>query len=197
MISRLSTSCSNIMIYNFDKCSETKDFRWMVIGWDGFDEVEFDEIEAEKNWHDIYDEYAILSDDNKTILYYRTLIELNNLKAAFYVTGELIRLLPTLRSEESMNLFLDELAAYKFKTNRKDSFSSQIKQAEQMHRFFNNKVGLKQNELDLLKGDDVEKVPLMKQVVRLERALKRDLIDPKTTSVEKWQFLMDELKQAS
>jgi hypothetical protein len=53
-----------------------------------------------------------------------------------------------------------------------------------------------QNEFDSLK-DVSEKQPLMKQVVRLERALKRDLIDPKTTTVEKWQFLIDEIKNVA
>jgi len=195
-MNRLSTSCADIMIYNFDKIADTNDFRYMVIGWDGYDELEYDVEAAEKNWHVIYNEYAVLSDDNKTILYYSTLIDLNNIKAIHYVVGEIINLLPTLRTEESVNNFLDELAAYKFKTDRKASFADQIEQAKQMHRFYTNKIELKQNELDNLKGI-AERVPLMKQVVRLERALKRDLIDPKTTTVEKWQFLIDELKHVA
>lgn len=195
-MNRLSTTCADIMIYNFDKITETNDFRYMVIGWNGFDEIEFNEEEAQKNWHEIYNEYAILSDDNKTILYYRTLIGLNDLKAIHYVVGELINLLPTLRSEKSMNLFLDELKEYGFKTNRDLPFAEQIKQVQGLHRFHTNKVELMQNEFESLK-DVSEKQPLMKQVVKLERALKRDLIDPKTTTVEKWQYLIEELKHAA
>jgi hypothetical protein len=165
----------------------------MVYGWDEFSEVEFDKDEALKLWKEIYSEYTLLTDDNKTVMYYQLILLISGLETKRYVVSKLIeQILPNDKDEETLKLYLAALKEWNYKINPEVPLHEECLRILRDLRAMENRIRLKRNELESYKTEG-EKMTLTQQVVKLERALEKNNIDPRTTSVEKWLMMLKEV----
>ena len=190
---RYHQTCSTISIYAFDKISETKDLRFMVVGWDEFKEIKIDEEIAQKYWEDIFNEYIVLSDDNKITMYYEALQELSNLKTRKHVVTIILDRILTIKDNAIIEKYIEILGTLKFKVNKTKPLKDEVERLTIQLKGADNKIRLTEDKLKNLQSDE-KPIPLMKQVIRMEQALGKNLIDPKITTVEKWLFMYEEAK---
>ena len=188
---RYHTSCSTISIYSFDKISETDDFRHLVLGWDEFEEVEIDKEKAMESWKEIFNEYIVLSNDNKISMYYETLQELSNLKTRKHIVTIILDRILSINKQEVVDEYISILRTLKFVVNKNKNLKDEVIRLTQQLKAADNKIRLTEDKLKGFKSEE-KPMPLLKQVVKLEQALGKNLIDPKQTSVEKWIFMYEE-----
>lgn len=192
---RLFTSCNEISIYNFNKILDTDNLAYMVFGWDEYEEIEFDKEDSLKLWKEIYNEYTLLTDDNKTIMYYQLILFISRLETKRYVVSKLIEMmLPNDMEEETLKLYIATLREWNYKINPKEPLQEELLKILRDLRAMENRIRLKKNELDSYK-EEGSKMTLVQQVVKLERALEKNNIDPRKTSVEKWVMMLREVSE--
>lgn len=194
MEARFYRDCSEISIYNFNKVVETDDYSWLVVDYDGYKPVEFDEEQAADFWRDIYNEYTKLSDNNETALFYELLLEIHRLKIRRYFVTILIQELRIGGTQKVVDGFIDSLKKWRVFINPDRPLNTELDKAERQLRAAQNKIELKENELEQLKERQEDAISLEEQIVRLEQGLGRNNIDPKTTSVKKWLVMIKEYK---
>ena len=114
-------------------------------------------------------------------------IELDYLERRLHIVGALIHSI----NEENKIDFGVELNAWGFKFNAKKTVKSQLKTLNRQVRAAKTKISLKQSDLDQMDSGQAP-MGILKQKIKLERALGLK-IDIKTTSVDEWLALYDEL----
>ncbi len=187
--------CSDLSIFNFDQIAKTSNYSYLVISYDGYNEVDFDEIKAQKLWKKIYNDFCKMSNDNTSLLYYELLNQLGYLKMRkLFVLALLNQLKFFEKSNSIRKLYFLELAEWGYKIDPKNPMKDELKRMYQLVRANDNKIGLVESEIEFLKEDEQEPMSLIKQAIKLEQGLDRNEINTKTTSVEKWLGLIDELK---
>jgi len=187
--------CSDISIFNFDEIAKTNNYSYLVIGYDGYNEVDFDEIKAQELWKKIYNDFCKLSNDNTSLLYYELLNHLSYLKMRKLFVLALLNQLNFFKKSNSIKkLYFSELAEWGYKSDPKDTLKDKLEKMYRLVRANDNKIGLIESEIEFLKEDEQEPMSLTKQAIKLEQGLDRNEINTKTTSVEKWLGLFDELK---
>ena len=194
---KYSRNCDEIMLHNFTKISNTNDYRYLVIDWDNRSEIEIDQDVCEDLWKDIYGEYCKLSDDNKIILYYETLVDISNLLATKFVLENITTILSGKIDPILEVAYHVELSKMGVPPKEKEKREDYIVRISQYARFMTNKINVKNNELKSLKGDPEEGdvgMTLNDQIVRVEEITGRNLIDPKTTTVAKWIAIIKSLQ---
>jgi len=191
---RYHTSCATISIYSFDKISETNDLKHMVIGWDEYEEIDIDQEKADELWKEIFNEYIVLSNDNKISMYYETVQELSNLKTRKHIVSIILDRI--LENEKVLDDYIAILRTLGFYVNKANPLIDEVKKLRNQLRAADNKIRLTEDKLKTLK-DSGESMPLMKQVIKLEQALGKNMIDPRTTSVERWLFMYEEAKESN
>ena len=80
---RYYRNCDELSVYNFHKILETNDYSYLIVGFDGYDKLEFDEKKADELWGNIYEEYCKLTKNNKSLLYFSIFQELLYLKTRY------------------------------------------------------------------------------------------------------------------
>lgn len=190
-------STSEILIFNFDAILNKDNYYWMVVGYNGYNEkeFEFDIEEAKELWNKIYNEYCKKSNDVTTLYYYEVLDQLGYLKVRKYFVGVLLDQLSTFkREQEEIDLFIDALSKWRFFIDNKKPLELELKRMYRQLRASENRIGLKESELEGLKEDQQEPMSLTTQAVKLALGLGKDKIDTKTITVDEWLALSDELK---
>ncbi len=188
-------SCSDLPIYNFHKVMETSNYAYLVKGWDEHTDVVLDKDKMAGIWVDIYKEYCVLTNNNKALQYYRKKGRLFYLEMKKLVVGRLLlQLSVNDLDEDSQKVIIDEIREWKFDYAPNIKDTTAIENVLRLLRVQDNEIGLLKSSLKELeeKGDDI---PLIKQVVKVEQLLGRTEIDPRKTSVEKWVYMMDEIKE--
>lgn len=166
----------------------------MVVNWDG--EKEYDYVKLSETWDNIYREYADLKDDNRTLYYFKLITRISYLKMRIYFCTQLAL---SLYSKDFIDheIFLEykkSLALWGIPYNGNELNDKDLERLMKDIQFTKNEIGLKKSELKSLKDGGGEPMPLMKQVVQAEQALGKNVIDPETTSVEKWVYYMDAIR---
>lgn len=188
-------SCDDISLYNFHKVLETDNYAFMVIGYDGYDDIDFDEQTAKSHWGQIYNEYCKLSEDNKSILYFSVASELMYLETRYLLGAEFLKhLVKHLNEPVIVSMCIEELKKWKFVIDKDKDLDKEIQQGFKNLKGSKNKINLKKSELEQFKPDEGEGMSLTEQIVKMEQALGRNEIDPKTTVVSKWIAMNKELK---
>ena len=197
---RYSRNCSEISVFSFYQVLEANDFRYIVMGWDGYEQLpkEFSEDTAKEHWAVIYEEYCKLSSDTKSLMYFAIACELLYLETRFEVAHRLIKQL-ILRKDvpEAVVLYIDALRTCNYKINPKVDLDEEIERIVVQLKQSQNKINLKKNELETFKPEegDSEPMSLTEQMVKLEQALGRNEINPKKTSIEKFVAMIKEVKE--
>jgi len=187
----LYKGCSDLPIYNFDIIYRTQDFRYLVVGYDGYSDIK-ETKGASERWSEIFDEWVKASDDNTIMYYYQLILEVMYLETRYYVSKEMLGQIwtryPESMSEKSLDLYIDELAKWKYHYNKKNNVVDEVARLLDQRKASENKLNLKKSELEVLSGDeDVENLnTLEKQAVILEQITGKNNIDIFSTSVLKW-----------
>jgi len=185
----LYKDCGDLPIRNFDIIYKTNDFNYLVVEFDGYNEVAIPKG-ANERWQEIKKEWVELIDDN-TIAYYHQLIsEVVYLQTRYDVSGMLLKeIFERTMHEETLEVYINALKEWKYIWNRKASKLVEIKRLLQQRKASENKLNLKLDELkDLQKENENEDdaTTLEKQAVILEQITGKNNIDINTTSVRKW-----------
>jgi len=192
---RYSRNCEEISIHNFQKISDSGDYRYIVPTWDEFEEIEVDEIKAENLWKDIYDEYCQLSDDNKIIMFYDTYNDLNKMQTKKALIQQLLLLFVGINDKEvfdKYNLVFTELG---YPLLWEKGIEAEFKRITNAMRRFDNMINIKQSQLDSLKPEGGPGTPFLEQVVQIENMRKMGAIDLRKTSAKKWIYILKNISK--
>lgn len=166
----------------------------LTIGWDEYSPQvkDFPDDLARNRWQSIYNQYCILTENNKALTYYRLVMEINYYETRYVITAAIIDALSRRSIKE---VFYDEMKAWRYKVNRSLSDDKLLHSLKKQFAGAKNTIELKRNELAQIKVNQEEGQSLIQQVVDLEGVLQRNEIDPKTTSVEKWVQLQNQARE--
>lgn len=185
----LYKDCSDIPIRNFDNIYRTNDFRYLVVGWDGYEDIKPPK-EANGRWNDIKNEWVKLIGDNTTSYYYNLILEVAYLRSRYtYVRILLERIFVREdMDEETILKYAEGLALWRYKWNKKSSKEDNLKRLLKQLKQSENKLSLKEEELKVLKeknSSDEDVTSLEKQSLIIEQSLGIK-IDLKKDSIKKW-----------
>lgn len=173
---------------------ETGNLFWLIEGYEGGEDIRTDE-DLMKVWEGIYLEYSNLTDDNQSLRFFKIKMRLFYLETRIYYVNHLIlQMVSREMDEETAAAYIDSIRRWQIPYRGDKIDTLEIEKVQRFLKLTKNEIGLKSNELEQMKGDG-EPVPLTKQVVMAEQALGRNVIDPKTTSVAKWVYMMDVIRQ--
>jgi len=183
----LYKDCSDLSIKKFDIIYKTNDFRYLIVGWDGYEEIEVPKG-ANERWQDIRNEWIDLLDNNVIGYYYQLVLESVYLQTRYNVVKQLLNMI-WMRDEfdeEAEKIYVGALAEWKYKWNPKQNKTKEMERLLKQLKRSENKIELKLDELEKLKKenditDDVSS--LEKQAVALEQITGKNNIDTETTSV--------------
>lgn len=185
----LYQNCGDLPIYNFDVIYRTEDYRFLVVGYNGYDEIKVPKGTNER-WQEIKNEWIKLLDDNAIIQYYQLILECTYLQTRYNVVKMLLeQIYKRDMDEKTMETYIEALAKWKYKWNRKAEKLVEIKRLLKQLKASQNKISLKLDTLEKMKSENnFEETPssLEKQAVILEQITGKNNIDVKTTSVAKW-----------
>ena len=189
----LYKSCGDIPIKNFDIISKTNDYRYLVVGYNGYDEIKVPKG-ANERWQAIKNEWIELIDDNEMAYYYQLVSDVVYLQTRYNIVKKLLeQMFVREMDNETLEMYIEALAEWRYKWNRKIANSTngklkEIKRLLNQHKASENKINLKVSELEDLKQKyslDDSPTTLEKQVVSVEyvTGLK---IDTNKDSALKW-----------
>ena len=185
----LYKDCSDIPIWNFDIIYKTNDFKYLVVGFDGYGDTEIPKG-ANERWQEIKNEWVKLMDDNTIAYYHQLLLECIYLETRYNVVEMLLKMIfQRDMDEETLNNYKDSLKEWRYIWNDKNDKYVEIKRLLKQLKGSKNKINLKIDELKKLKEEhdlSGEGTSLEKQAVILEQITGKNNIDVKTTSVSKW-----------
>jgi hypothetical protein len=184
----LYKGCSDLSIYNFDACYKTKDLRYLVVGFDGYANIVVPR-EAKQRWSDINDEWIKITDNSTIMYYYQLISEVTHLETRYIVAEALLHQMSTRDMNiKTLDMYIEALKGWRYIYNKENTKEKEIERLYNQHRASQNKLDLKQSELeDLQKNyEDNDSQTLEAQAVALEQVTGRNNIDTKKTSVLKW-----------
>lgn len=187
----LYKSCSDIPVFNFDVIYKTNDFKYLVVGYDGYADIKVPKG-ANERWEEIKNEWIEMLDDNSIAHYYMLISECVYLQTRYQVVEMLLKQIFEQDGEmtdETLETYIQALAQWRYKWNRKNEKLSEIKRLIQQLQASRNKIELKNDELEKLQKENEnngDASSLEKQAVILEQITGKNNIDTRTTSVKKW-----------
>jgi hypothetical protein len=191
---RYYRNCDELSVYNFHKVLETNNYSYLIVGFDDYKEVKFDEKEADELWGNIYEEYCRLTKNNKSLLYFAIFQELLYLRTRYQVARILLMQLSNSNNKEEFVLdCIERLREWKYKIDKEKPLKDELARMIHQLKVSENKIQIKQSELEDLKVDEGEKLSLIEQNVKLELALGKNKINTKKTSVSEHVALFNEV----
>lgn len=187
--------CSYLPIWNFDMINKTKDYRYLVVGYDDLNpktEPKEKELEgAEEHWTKILDEWVALVDDSKVSLMYELSSELNYLKMRESISTMLLeQIYSRIMDDETLDKYISALREWEYYWDKKQSHLDNIERLLREIRADKNKIGLRESEYENLQSKNETSQSIEKQSVIVEMILGKNNIDLKTTSVKKWHEII-------
>lgn len=180
--------CSTIPIWNFNEITLKGDLRWMLVGWDGYEDVKVPK-EANEHWQNIRNEWVELLDNNAITLYYQLVLEVAYLSFRYDTAANLLQQIATrFMNEETLEKYITALGYIRYKWNKKNSKDVEIKRLLQQHKASQNTINLKLDELEQIKKEnDFKDTPanLEKQAVILQN-ITGIKVNLRKDSVKRW-----------
>lgn len=186
----LYKSCSDLPISNFDIVYKSNDFRYLVVGYDGYSEVAIPKG-ANERWEEIKNEWVKLLDDNTVAYFYQLILECVYLETRYQVVEVLLKEIferDGQMTDETFDTYIEALDQWKYKWNRKNEKLIEIKRLLQQWKQSQNKLNLKMDELEKLKEeneDSDDAISLERQALIIEQSTGIK-INIKEDSVKKW-----------
>jgi len=190
---KLHKSCDTLPIYNFYKIVDTADLRYLVVGYDDFDEVKYElkSDECNINWSKILTEYGELTSSRNVLLNYEKQIEIKYLETRISSGEKILDIYAEFGDLEVLAL----LKEFDFSFDEKRDVENQINMAVRRIKGLRNKVRILKANYILRFGKKQKeeiKTNLVKSALSLELSL--DIgreINVRTTSVSKWVYMVD------
>lgn len=186
----LYKNCSDLPIWNFNAIKESNDFRYLVVGYDGYKDIEVPKG-ANERWQEIRNEWVKLIDDNEVAYYYSLVLEVIYLQTRYNVVKTWLNEMfnrPDMEGE-TLDLYIKMLKEWKYKWNKKAHKFDNIQRLLKQLKMSQNKISLKLSELEDLKakydnegGDDLS---IERQRIIINKSTGFN-IDLKTDSVKTW-----------
>jgi len=188
-------NCDELPIYNFYKVLERRNYAYLYLDYDEYNEISIDKNIPEV-WEKIYEEYLKLVGDNTMLIYYELINDLLYLETRYAIASTLLQQISMGRMTESTLLaYVLELKRWGYRINLDRPLEQELRLAIKQLKGSENKIRLKKEEKKQLeKRGSKDKMSLIEQVVKLEQALSRNEIDTKKTVVSKWIALVKEVK---
>lgn len=184
------TDLEDISIYALDKCFKG-DLRYLIRGYE-FGDVELPE-DINEVWNELYNKWSELTINQDSILSYTLLLEINYLEQSLAICPILLREIIKPKPKKVKTEFYKELSAWGFPVSQKKPLDEEVERVTRMFRARKSKLDLKKSEYEEEKQES-KPMSLIKQKVKMQRALKFD-IDIKKTSAIEWLAYIDELKE--
>lgn len=190
------TSCENLPIYNFHKIMETNNYAYMLRGWNMEDDVKYNLEKAKENWQKIYSEYIDLTQNNSVSMYFNKVKELIDLEVKIFVCSNAILQVTLKKVNKTTGLkYIEVLRSFGIPYKGNEIKVQELENCSLFIKQLKNKIAKLNYELsELSKGESIR---FEKEIVLVEQALGRDLIDPKTTTVIKWHYMMSYIKEVN
>ena len=186
----LYKDCGDMPIRNFDIVYRTNDFKYLVVGYNGYDDIVVPKG-ANERWDAIKNEWIKLLDDSTIAYLYQLTLEIVYLQTRFNVSRELLKMIWERddMNEETFEVYIEALRHWNYNWNKKNEKNVEVKRLLNQLKASQNKITLKIDELEKIKSEndngDIES-SLEKQAVALEQITGKNNIDLDTTSVKKW-----------
>ena len=189
---RVYQNCDEIPAYNFFEINKTKDFKWLVYGYDGWGDVELTD-DIEDVWSDITNEYSGLVKNNKTIGYFEKVVDLSDLTVRFEMGKTLIEQLAErpLMSDDTKKLYITELRHWRFYINESNALLDEVNKVIKQLKAIRMKIQLLNSEVSKYEESKGE-TDIMKIKVAVQNVIKRD-IDLKKISIKEWIYTLESL----
>lgn len=174
---------------------EKSDYSYLVMGWDEYTDIKFDREEAVKIWGGIYNEYCKLTSNNKALRFYSLTHRLIYLETRKEIGRRLLsQLILRDMNKETFDEYIGALKDWDFPYSKEKRDIGELEKMSRLLRAADNEIGIIMAKLKDMK-EVSEEIPFEKQVIKLEQALGRNSIDPRETSVKKWIYMMQEVKE--
>ena len=187
---------SELPMHNFNKVRTEGNFMWMVVGYDGYHDVEVPE-NATEVFEDILNRYCELMGNNKTLDYYETVVSIANLECRYVLAYGLLECLYTQTTDERRKEIIDELHGWGFLWNDSKPFNEEMERMKRQLRGAKTRIEVQRSKLKKMVEASEGGVPILKQKIQLEQALKRPHIDLKITTVEEWCYLCKQAEEVA
>lgn len=192
----------DIPIKRFDIVYRTNDYKWLVVGYNGYDDIKVPKG-ANERWQELRKAWIELIDDS-TVAYYFTLInETVYLQIRYNTVRQILQMLFQRKdeiSDESLQIYVNALAEWNYKWQKKVDYLTNIERLLQQLKQSQNKINLKLSEVEELKKENElegDSSTLEKQCVIIEQITGKNNIDTETTSALKWHELCKLAKEIS
>lgn len=122
-------SCKTLWMKNFYDILESNDYRYLIIGFDENSEIELNNdqnIELEKQWKTIFNEYVELKGDKNIIDDLRKRGQIAALENRLFFGVSLLNLIIKNPKTSKLLEIIDELAEWKFRINKKKDLNVEI-----------------------------------------------------------------------
>lgn len=185
----LYKDCSDIPLYNFDIIYRTNDLKFLVVGWNGYDEIKVPKG-ANERWTQIKNEWVKLLGNTTTAYYYQLVLETVYLQTRREAVNIILQRIFVREDMQGATLdtYAEMLAIWDYKWRKGATKENNILRLQKQLKQSENKINLKLDELEVMKkehGDDGETVSLERQVLVIERSTNIK-IDPKKDSIKTW-----------
>jgi len=188
-------NCNELSIHSFSKVLETNNYAWLLVDFDEYKDVKFDEKEASEIWQKIFEEYSKLTEDNKALLFLAIHQQLIYLRTRYEVARTLLmQLVNGVEKKDIRFGYFKALAEWNYNINTEKPLHEELERMFMQLKASTNKINIKQSELDDLKVNEGEKLSIIEQGLKLELALDKNDINLKTTSVTKFIAMFKEVR---
>ena len=187
----LYKNCGDLPIFNFDVVYRTNDFKYLVVDYNGYDDIVVPK-DANERWEAIKNEWVKLLDDATTAYYYQLVLEIVYLQTRYNIVKQLLQIVWESQnmSDEDMKIYIRALKEWRYFWNEKATKTNEVDRLLKQLKRSQNKITLKLDELEKMREDnnmdDEDASTLDKQAVTLEQITGKNNIDTRTTSVSKW-----------
>lgn len=182
------TSCEDLKKWNFDKISETNDFKYLISGSENGRKTVAPENGAQI-WDGILQEYAELTANNKALQYFEMLADVSDMENRAYFARVLLTQLNSRyhsMREEIRKEYLKELRAVRFYINESKPLKEEIERLARQLKTVETKLEAKTKEAkEFEEKNFTGEVNTTQIKVKIQKALKVQ-IDLKQISVTEW-----------
>lgn len=185
----LYKNCSDIPLHNFNVVYNTNDLKFLIVGYNGYDEVKPPK-EANERWQEIKDEWVKLLGNATTAYYYQLLQETIYLQTRYNAVRSLLEQIFKRDDIQGAKLdqFIEGLALWKYKWQKGQTREKNLMRLLKQQKASENKIKIKVSELEEMKkeqGDDGDDVSIERQVLIIEQSTGIK-INPRVDSVKTW-----------
>jgi hydroxylamine reductase (hybrid-cluster protein) len=188
-------SCDTLSVYAFHKIMEQGDYSLLAKNPYNNFVIDTGRDILEEVWSNIYKQYCELTNDNRALEYYRLKSELIYLETRRQVVGKLFSQIAMRNMNRNVFMqYIKEIRKWGFKYKKECKVLSEMEDLALQIKSTPNRINMCRSKLE---GFETASNPMAidKQVLRVEQALGKNSINLKETSVTKWVYMIQHIKE--